>query len=131
MSYFKETKVNILCLQDTHLIESDIMTLKKQWDGDVLLSGSKTNSRGVAVLLNSNFEYKILGTNIDKNGNFLNIVLQLSTLTINLTTTYGPNIDNPGFFENIQNLLQNDNADYNIICGDFNLVLNPDLDTYN
>ena len=131
LSYFKETKVNILCLQDTHLIETDIITLKKQWDGDIFLSGSKTNSRGVAILLNTNFEYKILETNIDKNGNFLNIVLQLSTFTINLITIYGPNTDNPGFFENFQSLLQNDAADYNIICGDFNLVLNPDLDTYN
>ena len=96
-------------------LSRNIITLKKQWDGDIFLSGSKTNSRGVAILLNINFEYKILATNIDKNGNFLNIVLQLSTFNINLITIYGPNTYHPGFFENIQSFLQNDTADYNIM----------------
>ena len=131
LSYFKEEKVNILCLQDTHLIESDIKALKTIWDGDIYLSGNKTNSRGVAVLLSSDFEHKTISTNIDKEGNFLNIVLQLSTFTLNLTTLYGPNQDNARFFEHIQPLLENDSADYNIVCGDFNLVLDPNLDTYN
>ena len=131
ITYFKETKANILCLQDTHLIESDIAALKTIWDGDIYISGSKTNSRGVAVLLNNNFEYETLSFKLDKDGNFINIILKLSTLTLNLTTIYGPNNDIPTFFDNVENLLQNDSADYNLICGDFNLVLNQGLDTYN
>ena len=55
----------------------------------------------------------------------------LSPLTLNLTTLYGSNTDNPEFFNHIQNFMQNEQADYNIICGDFNLVLNPDLDSFN
>ena len=51
LTYFKENKVNILCLQDTHLIENYIPELKKLWDGEIYLSGSKTNSCGVAVFL--------------------------------------------------------------------------------
>ena len=34
-------------------------------------------------------------------------------------------------FHEVENMLQEENADYNIICGDFNLVLNPELDTNN
>ena len=34
-------------------------------------------------------------------------------------------------FHEIANMLQEENADYNIMCGDFNLVLNPELDTNN
>ena len=62
---------------------------------------------------------------------FLKIVLTLSSIIINLITLYGPNKDSPGFFHEIENMLQEENADYNIICGDFNLVLNPELDTNN
>ena len=131
LTYFKENKVNILCLQDTHLIENDIPELKKLWDGEIYLSGSKTNSRGVAIFLNNNFEHKVLSLKSDKNGNFLKIVLKLSSIIINLITLYGPNKDSPGFFHEIENMLQEENADYNIICGDFNLVLNPELDTNN
>ena len=131
LTYFKENKVSILCLQDTHLIENDIPELKKLWDGEIYLSGSKTNSRGVAIFLNNNFEHKVLSLKSDKNGNFLKIVLKLSSIIINLITLYGPNKDSPGFFHEIENMLQEENADYNIICGDFNLVLNPELDTNN
>ena len=115
LTYFKENKVNtsILCLQDTHLIENDIPELIKLWDGEIYLSGSKTNSRGVAVFLNNNFEHKVLSLKSDKNGNFLKIVLKLSSIIINLITLYGPNKDSPGFFHEIENMLQEEIANFN------------------
>ena len=98
LSYFKETNANIVCLQDTHLIDDDIMVVKELWNNDVYLNGGKTNSRGVAILLNNNFEYEILACNKDKNGNYLNLLMKLSSMKINLITLYGPNNDNPSFF---------------------------------
>ena len=55
----------------------------------------------------------------------------MDTFTLNLITLYGPNSDSPNFFKTIQNFLQNEHVDYNIICEDINLVLSPDLDSYN
>ena len=52
-------------------------------------------------------------------------------MTINLITLYGPNNDSPSFFEEISKLLENVNADYNILCGDFNIALNKESDTFN
>ena len=37
LSYFKETNANIVCLQDTHLIDDDIMVVKELWNNDVYL----------------------------------------------------------------------------------------------
>ena len=131
LSYFKETNANIVCLQDTHLIDDDIMAVKELWNNDVYLNGGKTNSRGVAILLNSNFEYEILSCKKDKNGNYLNLLMKLSSMNINLVTLYGPNNDSPTFFEEISKLLENANADYNILCGDFNVALDNEIDTFN
>ena len=51
---------NILCLQDTHLTPTDVNSLMLQFpDHEILVSGSKTNSRGVAIFIKKNFEYKI------------------------------------------------------------------------
>ena len=36
------------------------------------------------------------------------------------------NIDSTWFYENLNDLVKNNQLDYTIICGDFNLVLNPD-----
>ena len=43
---------NILCLQDMHLTPADVNSLMLQFpDHEILVSGSKTNSRGVAIFL--------------------------------------------------------------------------------
>ena len=86
---------------------------------------------GVAVFLNNNFEHKVLSLKRNKNGNFLNKVLKLSCIIINLIKLYGPNKDIQGVFHETEAMLHEENADYNIICGDFNLILNPELDTNN
>ena len=45
---------------------------------------------------------------------------------------YAPNADNPTFFENVFEQVDSfDNKDYYIICGDFNLVLDPEIDDEN
>ena len=110
-----------------NLIEEDMMNVKGLWDNDIFINGAKTNSCGVAILLNNNSEYEVLFCKKDKNGNYLNLLLKLSSMTINLITLYGPNNDFSFFFEEIQTQLENVSADYNI----FNVALNPDLDTCN
>ena len=99
--------------------------------GECFINGIKSNARGVAILIRNNFEYKVLNCNKDSDGNYLHLKLQLDTMSLNLITIYGPNSDNPHFFQNIQDILEQNNADYSIVCGDFNVVLNPKLDTYN
>ena len=59
LSYFKDKNTNTVCLQNTHFIEDDMMTVKDLWNNEVYVNGGKTNSRGVAILLNNNFEYEI------------------------------------------------------------------------
>ena len=125
LSFFKDIyiiNINILCLQDTHLCEKDISEVKELWGGDCFLDGRSTNPRGVAILLKNNFEYEILDCKRDEVGNYL-----LYNITINLLTIYGPNNDNPAFYNEIQNILTE--TDYTVICGDFNIVLEPSKDT--
>ena len=57
---YLSNEANILCLQDTHLIESDIKHILTQLpEYKVILNGFKTNARGVAIFLKNNFEYRI------------------------------------------------------------------------
>ena len=127
LSYFKERNVNILCLQDTHEIDSDIQTVKEIWGNNCYIHGVKTNSRGVAIL----FEYKVLEVNKDTQGNYLHLLLKLNSMTLILITVYAPNNDDPAFFNELQNILENYKVDYSVICDDFNLFVNPHKDTHN
>ena len=40
-------------------------------------------------------------------------------------------MDNPSFFRTIENLIAHSDTDYNILCEDFNLVLDPVKDAFN
>ena len=131
ISFFKDKNYHIVCLQDTHLIKKDIQDIREMWGGECFIHGIKSNARGVAILIGNNFEYKVLNCHKDLDGNYLYIKLKLDTMSLNLITIYGPNSDNPNFFQNIQDILEQNSADYSIVCGDFNMVLNPELDTYN
>ena len=48
--------------------------------------------------LNNNFAYEIFSCNKDKMAN-LNLLMKLSSMTINLIMLYGPNNDSPSFFK--------------------------------
>ena len=130
LRYFKEKNAAIVCLQDTHLTANDINTVKEVWN-ECYVHGSKTNARGVAVLLNDNFEHKLLEYNTDRHGNHVQMLIMCSSTKINLINIYAPNQDDPTFFHNIKAVANNVESDYIMICGDFNLVMDPVLDSFN
>ena len=94
-----------------------------------LLKGEKSNSRGVAILINGNFEYKMLSCFSDDIGNLIGVNLALGEFTMKLINIYGPNVDSPSFYTNLHELILTCEQDYVIICGDFNLALDPSMGT--
>ena len=130
LSYFKETNASIVCLQDTHLLDGDIASIKKIWP-ECYLNGVKTNSRGVVILLNNNFEHEVLDISKDNEGNILQLLTDCGTFKLNLINIYAPNKDDPNFFNKVKQWSQNDKANFVMICGDYNLTLDPTLDCYN
>ena len=120
LSYLKDTKASVVCLQDTDLLESDISSIRQIWP-DCYLNGCKTNSCGVITLINNNSEYDILGTFKDEDGIILQLLINFGTFKLNLINIYASNRDSPNFFEKILQLSHNENADYLMICYDFNL----------
>ena len=57
--YIKNLKADIICLQETHLVQKYLNILKRDWNIDYYLAGNSTNSRGVAIMLNNTFEYSV------------------------------------------------------------------------
>ena len=131
LSYLKDTGAGIICLQDTHLTEQDLQATKMIWNNECYLHGQRTNARGVGILINNNFEQEVIECNKDTDGNYLQLIMKIQTFKINLITIYAPNIDRPEFFNQIRDLMNKTDTDYIVVCGDFNLVLNPQLDSMN
>ena len=132
LHYLREQSSNIICLQDTHWIKEDIVKIKQIWGDDLYINGTKRNARGVAILIRRNFEYTIINTISHIDGNMILIDIKISNdFTLRIINIYAPNKDSPEFFENIGELVNLNQCDYQILCGDFNLTLNPQIDSNN
>ena len=58
-------------LQDTHFIDKEENYIRKQWGSECYFSNFASNSRGVAILFNNNFEFKVQNIERNDNGNRL------------------------------------------------------------
>ena len=56
LNYLKDKKTDILCLQDTPLTPESSPLVRNIWNGECVLHGLKTNSRGVAIMFGANLE---------------------------------------------------------------------------
>lgn len=109
-------------------METDI---RNEWGYDVYFDSFTSQSRGIAIFINNNFEHKVHNTVNDNSGNFLALDIELSNIRVSLAVIYGPNEDNPGFYNMVSEAINNFKNDNIILVGDFNLVLNPDKDYHN
>ena len=107
------------------------MSIKSEWGSEAVFSPFKSNARGVAILFNNTFDFKIKKTELDREGNFAIAHIETMEKFITITNIYGPNRDFPNFYSNIKTRMEQYNDTSHIMCGDFNLVLDPTKDYEN
>ena len=128
-NYYKK-RADILCFQETH---SDLNTQKiwrTEWGGVCFFAHCSSASAGVCILINRNFYCNVNKVLIDHKGRYVICELIMENDTkLTICAIYAPNTDSPSFFEALsQNLM--DFEQQKIIIGDFNLVLNAEIDRY-
>lgn len=128
----KEQKIHISCLQDIHICQTKENLVKSEWGLDIVMAPFKSNSRGVAILFNNNYEHTIHKIKIDPNGNYILVDLTIqNSLRFTLVNLYGPNEDEPIFYENLKRYIEEFENETFLICGDWNLILEPQKDMFN
>ena len=71
LNFYKNKNYSIIYLQDTHFIPEIKPYIKAQWGFKCFFNSFRSNARGVAIMLNNNFEYEIHNEKRDSDGNFL------------------------------------------------------------
>ena len=57
---FKDQKLNIIALQETHLENNEIQVLRQKWQGPIYHSDGTAHSKGLCILFDNYFQnYKI------------------------------------------------------------------------
>lgn len=128
--YLRTKNGNIYLLQETHL-KSDLENIvRSQWGCDCVIAGHDSGSRGVAILFKNNFDYKIHNVVRDVEGRYILIDIEMLQKRITLANVYAPSSgDHPEFFDKLKNEIVALDNELIIVGGDWNIALNPKIDT--
>ena len=127
MNRIKQYHPKIVFLQETHLLSCETGRLSKRWPGQVVTCSFSSHARGIAVLIHKSVPLRIQKTVLDPAGRFIIIQASLINRDLILVNLYGPNNDDPNFYNNVFLLISSLQGAI-IIGGDFNCTLDPKLD---
>jgi hypothetical protein len=96
-----------------------------------VFSSDSSNSRCVKIIFNGNVEYTIHKQIQDRNGNYIILDMTIQNRRLTLIGLYGPNKDDPDFFENIKTQIRILGNLTIIMAGDWNVPFSYELDTAN
>lgn len=108
-------------IQETPVSSNDIISaLSSRWSGPSYWSPATGRQGGVAVLVNENFQGKILSWRKDTNGRIIIVLVSFNYLKVNLINVYTPTnlTDRKVFFDGLHEFFLP--ADAVIIGSDFN-----------
>lgn len=105
------------------LLSGDISKISRKWQGQVLSAPYTTHARGVMTLIHKSVPLQIKNIIKDPAARYIIVQGMLLFGNINLINVYGPNEDDPKFYNNLFLNVSNLNAMHNS-CH-FNCTLDP------
>ena len=121
-------KYSIYLLQKIHSAENTNSVWSSEWGLKSLFTSYSTSSGGVAILFNNNFIFQLQRSFLDNTSRFIICDVKTNEKLITLATIYAPNEDDQGVFERFHDHLRDFKCNGIIIGGNFNLVLDIDID---
>lgn len=129
--YLKHFKSNIILLQETHSTVADETVWSNEWGSKIYFCHGSNYSKGVAVLIDKNFPVQVGGIRIDQEGRFLLLDVTIGDFSLVIVNVYGPNEDDPTFYQRLFEIVNTRENESLILAGDFNTTLDPEKDLYN
>lgn len=128
----KQKKIDICLLQETYCTPKVENMWRNEWGGKIFFSNGSNHARGVAVLIKPGFHAEILNDISDNIGRMLLLEIKIQDTPFKLINIYAPNseLGQFHFYHYLKNFLQTkvDSRENILIGGDFNIILDKDLD---
>lgn len=100
-AHLKKLGAEIVFLQETHIKSTAKFSVKAPWMSQIYQSNFSTKTRGVAIIIKKSVPFIHKQTIKDGNGRYLVVYEEINSLPITLVNVYGPNFDDPSFFEKV------------------------------
>lgn len=97
--------ISVALIQETHLTPRTAGSIGARWAGYWLASAYSSYSRGVLTLIKRGLPFAEISKFADANGRYCIVHGRLMYALVNIVNTYGPNIDDPAFYETVLNIL--------------------------
>ena len=130
LSHLLVNDPDILFLCDSRLGQAGQNSLINHYpDYYFYFNSSNSQARGVDIIINRKFPIEITDSWGDEDGNILILLGSFDGDAIVFCNIYGPNSDDPNYFSNLFDRLQGFGTDYIILGGDFNVYIDPVIDS--
>ena len=139
-NWLKQKSVDLILLQETHChYNKDVKKWSKAWSHkskSSYWSKGTSRSKGVAILFSDRLVDKgfdISNIDIDSNGRYIKMIIDLDGNKIRVTNIYAPNdgFERIRFFANLNDIIQDGEDAENLIGGDYNCTMDSNLDRIN
>ena len=126
--YLRQHNLDLVFLQETHCSFKAQNIWSSEWGNKCIFAHGTSNSRGVAILFTKKTASRVRDIIRDINGRYIICKMEFEGFSVCVANIYAPNHDDPQFFQNVQREIDSLECTTQIISGDFNLTLNPELD---
>lgn len=130
LTKLKKEKVQVILLQETHLSQTEHEKFKKMGFRNSYYSSYKQgHKRGVIILISNSTKFLCEKEIQDKEGRYVIVKGKLENEAVTLVNVYAPPESDKQFFKSMFNIIAVETEGILICGGDFNIVLNQNLDT--
>ena len=126
IEWSKQQQCNILLMQETHFSQNIENKLIQDFKGSLYQSNGTSNSRGVAIWIKKNVEFKLIDEYKDNEGRLLLINVEINNAIYTIINIYAPNNmkKRNTFFKQVDRFINEYSiGDQIILAGDYNDIL--------
>lgn len=126
----RDTKSDIIFLQETHSSIVDFKIWKAEWGGEAIFSHGRSNSKGVAILFARGIDFKLLFQSADIEGRYLLLNIEIDGQTATLINIYAPTQNYPQEQIQLMDTIEDQLSDFQVqkafFAGDLNIQLHQE-----
>ena len=126
--WIRNKKPDILFLQETHTTAEAETIWKLDWGEEAVFAHGSSAARGTCILFKQSINNKTYKEITDPNGRYIILDIEMEGLRMTLANIYAPNDDDTSVYIDVIQLIESLPNDNQIIGGDFNLVLDLEID---
>ncbi len=125
---FKKLNYDIICIQESYVTEEVVGEWQKEWAGEMIYVEGTGHSSGQLILFRKGFDCTV--TLEHRSERILAVDVEINNQHVAIMNVYAPQSGNEKilFFEQVSAILNGLQTPSVLLCGDFNTVLNNELD---